>query len=62
VGTWSAAFRFDGVRFVPWSPPATSFESHLPFRACEERGILDQAILDIVIATEFQRVSVFAFI
>ena len=24
VGTWSGAFRFDGVRFVPWSPPAAA--------------------------------------
>jgi ligand-binding sensor domain-containing protein/signal transduction histidine kinase len=22
VGTWNGTFRFDGVRFVPWSPPA----------------------------------------
>jgi signal transduction histidine kinase/ligand-binding sensor domain-containing protein len=24
VGTWSGTFRFDGVRFVPWSPPAAA--------------------------------------
>jgi signal transduction histidine kinase/ligand-binding sensor domain-containing protein len=29
VGTWSGAFRFDGVRFVPWSPPASA--SNHPF-------------------------------
>jgi signal transduction histidine kinase/ligand-binding sensor domain-containing protein len=28
VGTWSGAFRFDGVRFVPWSPPA-SVSNHI---------------------------------
>jgi signal transduction histidine kinase/ligand-binding sensor domain-containing protein len=29
VGTWSGALRFDGVRFVPWSPPASA--SNHPF-------------------------------
>ena len=24
VGTWNGTFRFDGVRFVPWSPPASA--------------------------------------
>jgi ligand-binding sensor domain-containing protein/signal transduction histidine kinase len=24
VGTWSGTFRFDGVRFVPWSSPASA--------------------------------------
>jgi len=24
VGTWNGAFRFDGVRFIPWSPPASA--------------------------------------
>ena len=30
VGTWNGTFRFDGVRFVPWSPPApASNDIHL---------------------------------
>jgi ligand-binding sensor domain-containing protein len=29
VGTWSGTVRFDGVRFVPWSPPASA--SNHPF-------------------------------
>jgi ligand-binding sensor domain-containing protein len=37
VVTWSGVFRFDGVRFVPWSPPASD-SSHIHLFAPAKSG------------------------
>jgi|HubBroStandDraft_1064217.scaffolds.fasta_scaffold09745_4 ligand-binding sensor domain-containing protein/signal transduction histidine kinase len=37
VVTWNGVFRFDGVRFVPWSPPA-SVSNHIYFLVSAKSG------------------------
>lgn len=38
VGTWNGTFRFDGVRFVPWSPPASASKDTYLFVPAKSGG------------------------
>lgn len=38
VATWSGAFRFDGVRFVPWSPPGSASKDTFFFVPAKSGG------------------------
>ena len=38
VGTWNGIFRFDGVRFVPWSPPASASKDTYLFVPAKSGG------------------------
>ena len=38
VGTWNGTFRFDGARFVPWSPPPSASNDTELFVAAKSGG------------------------